>query len=305
MINHKIFIEKFQVPQAAVPYFSDWFSADEISLVENIPSEIFTAREVAGLFPELDPAAFLSACYRRGVVSVEEKASGTFRISSFYGWMDIFVLTRKAEYDLLPKRAKEDLDQWYFDAFLQAVGAASSGTIPTADAIMPVEEVLAWIDGQADRPVFLNFCDCRSLRGDCGMPTRTCITYKHGINTMADRGIAEPIDRERAKEVVRIAEKAGLMHTVNPNGICNCCSDCCYLFRAQERLQSRGVWPATKTRIVFDADRCIGCGRCVKRCHFGVFSAAGRKITADLDQCVGCGICVSTCPVQVLHLEAR
>ncbi len=304
MINHNKFVEKFQVPQAAVPFLSAWFSAEEISLVEDSPDDLFTAEDVAGIFPGQNPADALVAAYRRGVISIADKEAGTYRISSYYGWMDVFVLSRKAEYDLLSREVKTALDDWYFDAFLQYVSADVSGQ-PTPDEILPMEAVLDWIDEQAGRPVFLNYCDCRSLSGDCGAPTRTCITYKNGINTMADRGIAEPIDRERAKEVVRMAEKAGLMHTVNPNGICNCCGDCCYLFRAQERLQRRGIWPATKTRIVLEVERCVGCRRCVKRCHFNVFSPDGRKVAADVDLCVGCGICVSTCPVQALTLEVR
>ena len=83
------------------------------------------------------------------------------------------------------------------------------------------------------------------------MPTDTCVTYKDGINSFVDRGLSKKISKEEAKEVVRRADAAGLMHTAGMGGICNCCGDCCYLFRAQKRRKSTGVWPAAKHRFVF------------------------------------------------------
>ena len=165
--------------------------------------------------------------------------------------------------------------------------------------------MLQFIDDQKDRPVYLNNCDCKSLTGDCGLPVRTCITYKDGINTFADRGLSERIDAERAKEIIRETDKAGLMHTCNPNGICNCCDDCCYLFRGQKLLDSYAVWPLTDYIVSFDEDKCVGCGLCVKRCRMKVFEKDGRKITADTAHCAGCGLCVNTCPKKALTLVSR
>ena len=71
---------------------------------------------------------------------------------------------------------------------------------PTGDKILTLDETLDFIDSQ-NRPVYLNYCDCRSLKGDCGMPTKTCITYKDGVNTFAHRGLSEEIDKEKAKKM--------------------------------------------------------------------------------------------------------
>ncbi|MEM5767972.1 MAG: 4Fe-4S binding protein, partial [Bacillota bacterium] len=151
---------------------------------------------------------------------------------------------------------------------------------------------------------YLNYCDCRSLGGDCGLPTRTCITYKNGINSFAHRGLSVHISKEQAKEIVIGADKAGLMHTVNPNGICNCCDDCCYLFRAQSRRNSAGFWPKTQHLVEIDGDKCVACGNCVETCRFHALHISER-IDADLSRCVGCGICVQACPAKALKLRKR
>lgn len=115
----------------------------------------------------------------------------------------------------------------------------------------------------------------------------------------------EKMDKEGAKQVVIDAHEAGLMHTANPNGICNCCGDCCYVLRSQQRRKSIGVWPPSKYVIEFDESKCIGCGKCAKRCHFGVFEIKEGKVTVDESKCIGCGICNSTCKKNALTMKER
>ena len=52
-----------------------------------------------------------------------------------------------------------------------------------------------------------------------------------------------------------------------------------------------------------DEEKCVNCGLCVKRCHFGVFARDAGKITMDADKCWGCGLCVSSCPKKALSLR--
>jgi NAD-dependent dihydropyrimidine dehydrogenase PreA subunit len=54
-----------------------------------------------------------------------------------------------------------------------------------------------------------------------------------------------------------------------------------------------------------DSSACVGCGLCVKRCHFNVFSRTEDGISCDTTDCVGCGICVNTCPTGALNLINR
>ena len=46
--------------------------------------------------------------------------------------------------------------------------------------------------------------------------------------------------------------------------------------------------------VAVDAEKCIQCGQCVDRCHFGANSLNGSGMV-DLSKCYGCGLCVPTC----------
>ena len=59
-----------------------------------------------------------------------------------------------------------------------------------------------------------------------------------------------------------------------------------------------------------DADKCIGCGRCVISCYDGAHQAMKwdeekRKPHCDKDKCVGCLLCGLVCPVSAIKLGER
>jgi anaerobic sulfite reductase subunit C len=59
-------------------------------------------------------------------------------------------------------------------------------------------------------------------------------------------------------------------------------------------------------RIRFNADRCIGCGACVKSCsHYAVncLSLKNGKAVKEKSLCIGCGECVLACPTLAWQRE--
>jgi anaerobic sulfite reductase subunit C len=80
--------------------------------------------------------------------------------------------------------------------------------------------------------------------------------------------------------------------------VAGCPNDC-----AKAHFQDFGVIGCTKP--VYDIDRCIGCGACVRKCS----QAATRvlklndkhKVEKDICCCVGCGECVVACPTGAWH----
>jgi MinD superfamily P-loop ATPase len=48
--------------------------------------------------------------------------------------------------------------------------------------------------------------------------------------------------------------------------------------------------------------RCVSCGACVDRCHFGARMMADSRLGYDKDLCFGCGLCATACPTQAMTL---
>lgn len=245
---------------------------------------------------------FVDDMFHRGVLNRGEDGV-SYRTGTFYGRLDIFATEETESYDSLPREVKEKLDNWYFEAYLDYLGPADN-PYPTQDEVLPLDEVLEFIENRDDTP-YLAKCDCRRLVQNCGQPTDTCITYRTAPNSFVKRGQAKPITKEEAKEIVRMADRNGLIHTVNPGGICSCCTDCCYLFRAARARKSLGVWPRVHYVVNLDKEKCINCGACRKRCGFFVFNTDQEVQIEQMDRCQGCGLCVTGCPVGALSLEKR
>ena len=54
--------------------------------------------------------------------------------------------------------------------------------------------------------------------------------------------------------------------------------------------------------LVVDAEKCVGCGRCVRTCANDGIEVVERRARV-LDGCVSCGMCVDACPVGALAVK--
>lgn len=305
------FLCRFGVPAVARRVIDQIVRPEEIAFVEALEAEGSFAAPAANralttgtgkVVGGKETDRFLREAYRRGILQLEDESFTRFRLGSFYGRLDIFAITEPDVYQALPREQRAALDDWYFGAYLAGLAQTPR---PSEDRVALLSEALAFLDeaDAAGRKIWLNRCDCRTLAGHCGKPTDTCISFRSGINTLSHRGWSKLITKEEAKEVLRRANRAGLMQTVNPNGICNCCGDCCYLFRAQNARNDR-QWPAAGHIAGFDSKICVSCGLCAKRCPFGAFSAADG-VGFDPALCRGCGLCAETCPVGAIQMKRR
>ena len=305
-------IRIFEIPEAGVEIIDQILTQQEQEILLLLkPGESYSESRLKDVILQnafADNArkadAIIRELFHRGVLNRTPDGKD-FCTGTFYGRLDIFATDEAEAYDRLSRRQKERLDHWYFGAYLDWINSLDKQH-PTDDEVLPLEDVLAWIDQRTDTP-YLADCDCRRLIQNCDNPVNTCITYRTAPNSFVKRGLVKPITKEEAKEVVRRADRQGLIHTVNSGGICSCCTDCCYLFRAAQSRDSVGVWPAVTYQIQVDNKKCVNCKACISRCRFSVLSSDGEKMVADTRNhtCVGCGLCATVCPVKALSVEKR
>lgn len=289
--------EIFQMPACALDLTDFFFSKEEQDFALQVGNMEFHRNQ--------ENDAFLNNAFHHGIVCKVNEEENTWKLNTFYGILDVFCVSRTAEYRTLSREKRRQLDDWYFQAYVESLDPDLTHR-PMKDRILTRDEMLSYID-QETRPMVLNYCDCKSLSGDCGLPSHTCISFSSGPNSFQARGLSMPITKEEAKDIIRQADDAGLVHTLSDHGICNCCEDCCYLFRTQRVRNSIGFWPASGHIISILPDRCVGCGLCMKRCHFDVFSKSPdeKHVICHTEKCQGCGLCVNTCPSGALKLVKR
>ena len=309
MNSFERFIDRFHVPVEALPIIEKLVRPDEILFIAALEKESFTINDAVdalwkstGEKPTNAQAEhYLLSEYQRGVLSLEDETFTRYRIGEFDMRLDIFTTTERESYRAFPPEVRAAVDRWYFDKYLSRL---DDSPCPTGDKIVPLQEALDYVD-TIERQIWFQNCDCRPLADHCDKPIDTCISFRNGINTMAHRGLSKPITKEEAKDVICRANKAGLMQTLNNDGMCNCCGDCCYLFRAQKARSYDLAWPATQQIAEFHNESCISCRRCVKRCNFDAFTFENDSIRFSPDLCRGCALCAQTCPTGAITMGRR
>jgi ferredoxin len=102
----------------------------------------------------------------------------------------------------------------------------------------------------------------------------------------------------------------GLVHTVSNvmeglGYVCNCCGCCCGILRGITDWGIENSVAYANYYSVIDADECLGCGICRKRCQVHAISEKDGVSVVDRKKCIGCGLCVTGCPNGVAKLEKK
>ena len=258
--------------------------------------------------PAGDVARGLGEMAADGLVLVRETDGGaTYRLAQF---LDGIV-------ELNLERFGPELARLY-EAYMADGGArllmgnpAYARVLPAGESIrsewvLPFDDVRAILEQTPY--IVLSDCFCRTERAmagaPCRFPLRVCLDLRT-TRPAPDEG--EPISTERALQILRDAEEAGLVHTVSNvlggwDWLCNCCSCCCEWLRGYEEWHIDSA-VVRNYRASFSAETCSGCGLCEERCQVGAIAVAGDRADIDVERCIGCGLCVTTCPDDALRLD--
>ena len=310
------FNDIFSVPDVARPIVDAMVTSFERRVVTAMERACYTRPELEALVKETlgdelswDKAGILvDQMYHRAVINkVEDVTPCVFKVADVYTRLAYFAQYEGDVWERIPAKTREAIDKWYVDAYaqgakprLEEVQRGERDLIENA-FFLTLEETLAVVDKVED-DIYLVPCNCKSIRLKCQKPKNVCLLFKGGMNSELDRGHGKLVSKEEAKDIIRLADKKGLMHTSETHqAICNCCGDCCYPIRAAEKIGATGLWPKRRYDISFDPDLCRGCKSCVRVCNFDAFSWGEGAIEFHSDKCLGCTLCTSHCPVGAIQ----
>lgn len=309
-------------PDFLTPWLDRFYEPLEMDLLQILANQPLEKKQIVTLLKKNKTLnddnnfdRFLERAWQRGVVKrLDDQwiASEDFHIrfeywALFEGWKD------------LPAEIKNKLNDWELDHYMASHAQSAEDLknerqrdhykiYPEYLLLSEVEELFKKIP-----KFYLWPCNCRAMMGRCQQPEYTCIRFSN------DKEIGWEISRQKALDIVKEANKNGLMQSaelgLDKNGrmtgaLCNCCSDCCFPHQLSQRLNVQKYWPMSRYVAQPPNEDCIKCGKCVRRCPFGIISQ-GKNIkekeslvpVIDIDQCRGCGVCATGCPEDAIKLE--
>ena len=198
------------------------------------------------------------------------------------------------------------------------------GTIEDPRSTAPYEDVMAIVESQNFLAV--SNCACRQRKradpdsAQCTHPEEVCLHLGDLAHYLVDNGLSREISKKEAKEILKIAAEAGLVHGISNrqkdvDTICNCCKCSCVFLESYHILKHEKSHDFSNYRLRIQAETCKACGLCVQRCPVQALRLEDSPVTRNErrkaakliypDQCLGCGVCVYKCPSQSLSLEPR
>jgi electron transport complex protein RnfB len=184
-------------------------------------------------------------------------------------------------------------------------------TVAPENTVRTHDQVQTYIDQNDFISVSTCFCRHAAVLRDediHGMPNDVCMQFGAGAQFSAERLGARSLTKEEAREVIRRAEEAGLIHmsqnTAEGVGfICNCDRWHCGAVKTALSMSKPGVFFNSGFQPVFDSDECVSCDICIERCPPEALSMGDDDVpVVDLDRCFGCAVCATGCPDEAIKM---
>ncbi|KJF26307.1 ATP-binding protein [Clostridium aceticum] len=299
-------VKYYEVPELFYHLVKVMLTEDEIRLISLMKKNQFTYSGLIEFIHEnfdRDSSLFLKNCYKRAVIKKIEKHKKTYYTTdTFYTRLSYFAQYELDKWQGVAEDDRKKLDVWCFGTYVDKIRGTiekkiRGKNIPLHNSdIITLKKAQEMIDSM-EKEIYLQPCNCRSIAQACDKPKNVCIQFGCENNTPADRGWGEQLTKEQAKQILKEANKQGLIHSGEEEALCNCDRCCCYPFRAAEILGSKKIWPKTEYVIQWDEASCIHCKKCIKICNFGAFySLKENEVKFDREKCWACTICAENCP---------
>ena len=221
----------------------------------------------------------------------------------------------------LTKEFVEEFEQYMDEAFKYEFTKTKTPqlrTIPINQSIKvehPVptyDDVFKIIESRSIISVANCICrEAKEIQGkNCSHIRETCFQFGGGAHHYIKHGLGRKIEKEEAIEILKKAQKDGLVlqpgNSKKPFAFCCCCDCCCEVLRTAKKFPKPAQFFATNHYSRVDADSCTGCEACVEICPMDAMSIEENSVSrVDLDRCIGCGVCIPSCEFDAITLEKK
>ncbi|MHA1254682.1 MAG: 4Fe-4S binding protein [Promethearchaeota archaeon] len=242
----------------------------------------------------------------------------------YYAIVPLVVGIYEYQVDKLTKEFIEDFEQYKDNEFaveLLSTKNLQFRVIPLEQSLTPENQVASYdeirkiIENIEEDSIGLTKCVCRQSKDLQGQPCsktsqrELCLYFGNTGRLFIDQGWARPISKDEILELLRKAEKEGLVlqsgNTKNPEFICCCCQCCCGILSKANDIPRPAQFLASNYYAEVDKELCTGCGTCLERCQIKALKLVNDISKVKLKRCIGCGLCVSTCPEEAIHLRKK
>ena len=294
------------IPAEVSEYAGFFFSEEELQLTEILEGRIMSADEISSHLG-YDASALLDRAYSREMLAKERSGDGAilYKLQPAGVVINNTAVFDPERWKAIPQNARAEIIRWHYDSYVDSKRPLSlEEKRSNGNTVMPLDNIIEYLKEKGDSFTIIPCdCHCKYEGTDCEYEKSVCICIGDELNTHRDRGLGETKSLEETIELLKYADKLGLVHSAEKDNICNCNAKYCYPTRAAFDLGTVHQWPVTEYSVEFEEDKCIGCRLCMRRCQFGVFTYEDGRIDLDVSKCWGCGLCATKCPAKALSMK--
>lgn len=319
-----VFAELFEVPDFVVPYLSYFVSEKDMDLALAIGKDKVNLRHASARLgldgkktEEKLEEGYLKHLLDKELDREPDKETPYYTVSNFYNKVDYQCKYDESYFDI-PEDVREKIDEWVFSVYREKMKPNlkqyARGLDTEEGHPMEAHLLLDELDDFLEEAykIVVEPCNCKRLKNNCSKAREICFVFNEEARGKSLKNGKE-LTKEEAKDMIKKADKEGLIHSVNadwrekgPKAMCNCCTCCCYVRRLAWVEDTREYWPVREYIAFRDEGLCINCGKCVERCLYGAYDKDEEgNVVYNEKKCWGCGLCKNTCPSEAIKMIKR